>query len=161
MSRVLVNPAAIADLAGHVLAAADGLETGGVLLGVDEGLGGDFLLWHCGDAGPAALRRRNRFSRDVSHAQRLADAARAADGSAWIGEWHTHLDDLPMPSNIDLRTYRQLLDDPDTQLTRLLAMIVLADETLGWHRPVLHAWSFTGTVLRQLPVTLEDSGEAS
>ena len=154
MSRVVITPTAVEDLAQHAAMSADGRETGGIVLGHDGGLAGDIHVRHCGDAGPAALRRSSRFSRDVAHAQRLADAAADADGSTWIGEWHTHLVALPVPSDADLRTYRRLLDDPDTGLTRLLTLIVLRG-TAGWDAPVLFAWSFTGSVLRQLAVSLE------
>jgi integrative and conjugative element protein (TIGR02256 family) len=148
-----MTPAAITDLHAFAGASRDGLETGGIVVGVDEGLGGNLIVRHCGDAGPAAVRRRESFRRDVDHAQRLADAARNEDGSAWIGERHTHLVDLPTPSDLDLRTYRDLLGDPETQLTRLLALILIADEDAGWNRPLLYAWSFTGTVLRQLSIS--------
>jgi hypothetical protein len=93
------------------------------------------------------------FRRDVEHARAFAEVATATDASAWIGEWHTHLEALPEPSDFDLHTYRTLLSDPETAFPRLLALILLADPTHGWDRPVLHAWSFTGTVLRQLPVS--------
>lgn len=152
VSRVVITGGALRELARHAAASADGRETGGIILGRDRGLGGDLHVLHCGDPGPAAVRRSSRFSRDVTHAQRLADAAAATDGSMWIGEWHTHLVDLPAPSEADLHTYRQLLDDPDTQLSRLLALIVLA---AAGEQLAVFAWSFTGSVLRQLPVVLE------
>jgi integrative and conjugative element protein (TIGR02256 family) len=154
MARVVLAITALADLTRFAAAAGDGRETGGIVLGLDEGLARDVHVRHCGDAGPAAVRHPDRFTRDVVHAQRLADAAAAADGSAWIGEWHTHLVDLSTPSRTDLQTYRSLLDDPDTALTRLLSLIVLPDRTGGWARPVLFAWSFTGSVLRGIPVVL-------
>jgi integrative and conjugative element protein (TIGR02256 family) len=153
VTRVLMTRSALRELARHAAASADGRETGGIVLGRDGGLGGDLHVLHCGDPGPAAVRHRSRFSRDVAHAQRLADAAAATDGSAWIGEWHTHLVDLPAPSDADLHTYRRLLDDPDTQLSRLLALIVLP--AAGDDQLAVFAWSFTGSVLRQLPVVLD------
>lgn len=140
------------DLMTHAPASGDGRETGGIVLGVDMGLGGDVVVRRCGDAGPRSVRNRNRFSRDVVHAQQLADAAYAHDGSTWVGEWHTHLVDLPTPSSTDLRTFRKLLADPETGLARVIALIVLADLDAGWKRPVVHAWSFTGSVLRELPI---------
>jgi integrative and conjugative element protein (TIGR02256 family) len=159
--RVRLTRTALADLTRFAAAAADGRETGGIVLGHDDGLAGDVHVRHCGDAGPAAVRRPDRFSRDVGHAQRLADAAAARDGSAWIGEWHTHLVDLPAPSATDLRTYRDLLDDPETALTRVLSLIVLPGRPRGWSTPVLFAWSFTGSVLRRLPVLEPPTREIS
>jgi integrative and conjugative element protein (TIGR02256 family) len=160
VSDVIMTASAIADLHAFAGQSRDGLETGGIVLGVDEGLGGNLTVRHCGDAGPNALRRPKSFRRDVDHAQQLADAANQHDGSAWIGEWHTHLVDLPTPSSLDLRTYRDLLGDPETQLLRILALILVADDKAGWDQPLLFAWSFTGTVLRQLGIRVETDEKA-
>jgi integrative and conjugative element protein (TIGR02256 family) len=160
MTTVVMSRVAASELADHAGASSDGRETGGILVGRDEGLGGNILLMRCGDAGPTAIRKKNRFSRDVAHAQDLVDEARIHDGSTWIGEWHTHLMDLATPSKQDLRTYRRLLNDPDTYLTRLIALIVLRGDQLGWSAPMLYAWSYTGSVLRQLPVEIAEPGES-
>jgi integrative and conjugative element protein (TIGR02256 family) len=138
-----------ADLAA---AAHDGLETGGILLGTDHGLAGQIIVRRCGGPGPAAIRRRAYFRRDLAHAATVAADAAAADGSAWIGEWHTHGNAMSEPSDHDLRTYQKLLDDPDLVFARILAVIVLAGPGGNWRAPVPYAWSFTGSVLRQLPV---------
>jgi integrative and conjugative element protein (TIGR02256 family) len=159
MSSVKLAAHAVAELRRYAEESSDGLETGGILLGRDEGLGGNLIVTVCGDAGGAARRKRNRFHRDVAHAQRLADEAFDRDASAWIGEWHTHVVGGNMPSKADLRTYRRLLDDPDTQLNRLLTIIVRPHQDAGWSQPRLFAWSFTGTVLRELRIAVEDAGE--
>jgi integrative and conjugative element protein (TIGR02256 family) len=151
MSIVRFTPQAADRITSLATAANDGLETGGILLGADHGLAGPLIVRHCGDPGPAAIRRRTYFRRDLAHARNLAADADAADGSAWIGEWHTHSTALPEPSTRDLRTYQKLLDDPQLAFARILAVIALAGPDANWHAPVLHAWSFTGSVLRQLP----------
>jgi integrative and conjugative element protein (TIGR02256 family) len=152
VSTVLFTSQAADQIATLATAADDGLETGGILLGADHGLAGPITVRHCGEPGPAAIRRRAYFRRDLAHARSLAADAAAADGSAWIGEWHTHSTAMPEPSSRDLRTYQKLLDDPQLAFARILAVIVLAGPDGSWHTPVLHAWSFTGSVLRQLPV---------
>ena len=158
MSTVLFTPQAAARLADLAAQASDGLETGGILLGTDSGLAGPLLVRHCGDPGPAAIRRRTYFRRDLAHAAGLAADVATADGSAWIGEWHTHGIGMPEPSGRDLRTYRTLLADPQLAFARILAVIVLAGPEASWNAPALHAWSFTGSVLRQLRIgTLECS----
>ena len=160
MSTVSFTPQAAAAISGLAAAASDGLETGGILLGTDQVLGGQILVRHCGGPGPAAVRRRNYFRRDLAHAAALAEDAAKADGSAWIGEWHTHGIDMPEPSTRDLRTYRALLNDPELGFARVLSVVVLADPDpdAGWKAPRLHAWSFTGTVLRRLPIDTARSG---
>jgi integrative and conjugative element protein (TIGR02256 family) len=158
VSTVLFTSRAAGRIATFATAASDGLETGGILLGADHGLVGLITVRHCGDPGPAAIRRRAYFRRDLAHARSLAADAVAADGSAWIGEWHTHSTALPEPSSRDLRTYQKLLDDPQLAFARILAVIVLAGPDASWRTPVLHAWSFTGSVLRQLPVHIAPPG---
>jgi integrative and conjugative element protein (TIGR02256 family) len=159
MSTVLFTRQAADQITRLAAVADDGMETGGILLGTDHGLSGRIVVRYCGDPGPRAVRSRSYFRRDLEHARAVAADAAAADGSAWIGEWHTHDIAMPEPSSRDLRTYQKLLDDPQLAFARILAIIVLADTDAGWHAPALHAWSFTGSVLRQLPVHIARSYE--
>lgn len=154
-SSVVVGARAQATLARHAPASADGRETGGIVLGHDDGLGGTIHVRHCGGPGPRALREPDRFCRDLAFAQQLAEEAAQRDGARWIGEWHTHLNEAPEPSDTDLRTYRQLLMDSEAQLTRVLALILTAGAGNNWAAPQVFAWSFTGSVLRALPIVLE------
>ena len=158
MSSVLFTPQAADAIARLAATASDGLETGGILLGTDDGLAGPIVVRHCGDPGPASIRRKNYFRRDLVHAAALAVDAAEADGSAWIGEWHTHGLDMPEPSTRDLRTYQALLNDPELAFARVLSIVVVADSEVGWQAPQLHAWSFTGTVLRSLPIEITRPG---
>jgi len=159
VSTVLLSVQAADKLAEFAGAAADGRETGGILLGTDHGLAEPIIVRHCGGPGPAAIRRRAYFRRDLAHA--AAVAADAADGSTWIGEWHTHGAAMPEPSARDLRTYKKLLDDPRLAFARILAVIALARPDASWHAPVLHAWSSTGSVLRQLPIQIASPGTSA
>jgi integrative and conjugative element protein (TIGR02256 family) len=157
VSGVLLTRQAADAIAEYAAAASDGLETGGILLGADEGLSAPIVVRHCGGPGPAAVRRRNFFRRDLAYATALAAGAAASDGSAWIGEWHTHPLDMPEPSGRDLLTYQALLDDPELAFARILSVVVLADPDRDWQAPTLHAWSFTGTVLRRLSIKIAES----
>ena len=120
MSTVLFTTQAAVQLAALTPLADDGLETGGILLGFDHGLAGPLIVRQCGDPGPAAIRRRTYFGRDLAHAAALAEQAAALDGSVWIGEWHTHSAAMPEPSSRDLHTYRELLADPQLAFPRIL-----------------------------------------
>ncbi len=151
MNTIVFTTAAASQLAALAAHASDGLETGGILLGTDHGLSGPVIVVACGGPGPKAVRRRSYFRRDLAYASALAEQRAALDGSAWIGEWHTHGITMPEPSDRDLRTYRELLADPELGL--IVAVIVLAGPDRDWNRPVVHAWSFTGSVLRELPVS--------
>lgn len=97
-------------------------ETGGILLG-HHSLA-TVTVHHAGTPGPAAVRTPTYFLRDWAHAQALADQAFAADGSAWVGEWHTHPTSRPIPSTRDAATYQQLLEDPELGFHRVIAVIL-------------------------------------
>jgi integrative and conjugative element protein (TIGR02256 family) len=135
--------------------AADGKETGGILLGHDQGMAGGFVIRHCGDPGPRAVRQRAHFERDLAHAQKLADQAADRDGSVWLGEWHTHLLELPVPSLHDLMTYRALLFDVELGFPRFLSLIVLSGPGGEWSCPRIFAWSVTASSMGSLAVAVE------
>lgn len=113
----------------------DGLETGGILLGVDDGQ--TLQVLHAGGPGPHAVRGPRTFMRDRKYAQRLADSAWAEDCSQWIGEWHTHVNTAPIPSEIDLDSYMRHLVDPDLDFDRFVAVILSIDAT---HEADVTAW---------------------
>jgi integrative and conjugative element protein (TIGR02256 family) len=116
----------------------DGSETGGILLGHD--LEDTITVTTAGDPGPRANRRPDGFLRDLAHARRLADDAYQRDGSVWVGEWHTHPSGPPTLSDIDIKTYTDLLGDPDLVFNRILSIIVTACPVHGWSELVLAPW---------------------
>ncbi|MFJ7181053.1 Mov34/MPN/PAD-1 family protein [Streptomyces massasporeus] len=101
-------------------------ETGGILLG--HHTHDTVTIHHAGTPGPAAVRTPTYFLRDLAHAQALADRAFTADGSVWVGEWHTHPTSRPVPSARDTATYRQLLDDPELGFHSVIAVILARSE---------------------------------
>ena len=134
---IRVHQAAL-DMIGQVARASqDGLETGGVLLGHDRG---DLVeITVAGDPGPAAERQPTRFRRDLANAQQLGDDAFEADGSVWLGEWHTHPMGLTTPSELDLRSYAEMLADPELGFTRFVCFIITAGDA-AWTTPLLWPW---------------------
>jgi integrative and conjugative element protein (TIGR02256 family) len=80
------------------------IEAGGILLGSYRGP--HVEVFQC--TAPMRKDTRTRFGfvrRDPGH-QRAADAAWRASGRTvhFVGEWHTHPEDHPRPSNIDRKT---------------------------------------------------------
>lgn len=100
----------------------DGLETGGILLGIDHA--GDVLITRAGTPGPRARRASHSFHRDLDHANQLAALAWQTDGSQWIGEWHTHPSRELTPSQLDLTSYLRHVHDPELRLDQFIAIIV-------------------------------------
>jgi integrative and conjugative element protein (TIGR02256 family) len=120
-------------------ASSDGTETGGILLGHDRG-DGSIEVTVAGAPGPHALRTANRFTRDLAHAEALADAAYEEDGSVWVGEWHTHPKGPPEPSDVDLRTYLSHLSDSRLGFERFVCLIALPCPEHAWEHISLTAW---------------------
>jgi integrative and conjugative element protein (TIGR02256 family) len=137
----------------EALASKDGLETGGILLGRDDEDGGMVVLI-AGTPGPNAVRLPDRFLRDRQHAQALADQAWKSHGAQWIGEWHTHLNGQPVPSDIDLASYSRHLSDPELHFTRVASLIVA---TTDRHGPVLVPWVVTAHRADAVPLHVIDS----
>jgi len=145
MSVIQLRRAALAVIAAEARASADGRETGGILLGADDGERVD--VRHAGGPGPDADRSTTGFRRDLIHAQQLAIDAWATDGSVWVGEWHTHPCSPVRPSDTDLATYYRFLDDPTLGFQRLCAIIVAPAAPPDWDRLVLGARLITRTEL--------------
>ena len=151
-----ITTRALAAIAEHAVASADGLETGGIVLGYDANDLGATLVMEAGGPGPNAQRRPDFFQRDLAHAQALADEAFERSCSRWIGEWHTHPHGALAPSRKDLRTYRRFLRDPELQFAAFLSLIV-GPEGGGWERLRMAAWLIE--LRRVLPALLLPSAE--
>ncbi len=126
-------------------AAADGRETGGILLGRGPDEHGVIVVEEAGDAGEHAERRPDYFLRDRAHAERLAEAAWERSRAVWVGEWHTHPDGLPIPSTRDLATYSALLDDSELAFKALVSVIAVPDPAQRWEAPRLLVWVLAPT----------------
>lgn len=159
LQMIVIASDAAEDLLRHASASRDGSETGGILLGHDEGLHGEVRIMACGGPGPLAVRRPDRFMRDRDHAQELADRA-FQQGHTWVGEWHTHVTPMHAPSATDLATYRRLLEGGAFTSPRMTALIVLAADT-SWTSATIYGWTFTGTVLRSVSCSIATTTNTS
>lgn len=137
-SVIRFNPEAFETMKKETLVAADGLETGGILLGWDNATTSDICVSVAGGPGPHAQRRADFFCRDLAYAVRLGDQAYDRDGSVWVGEWHTHPRSLLRPSRRDLRTYRGFLEDPALEFEHFASVIVTSAG--DWKNPICTGW---------------------
>lgn len=126
--RAMLNEAAGSDMA---------LETGGILLGHDDGAAATTRLTQAGGPGPLAVHRPRYFLRDLDHAQRLAEESWQRDGSQWVGEWHTHPLGIPVPSQLDVHSYLTHVRDPDLGFQRFVSLILAWNARGEW---VIGAW---------------------
>lgn len=122
---VTIGAAALDVIAAEGKQSADGLETGGILLGHDTG--DDIAIAHAGGPGARAQRGPRFFLRDLNHAQAVAAAAWDVDKSQWIGEWHTHPSGPLAPSERDLLSYQTHLRDAELAFDRFVSLIVVLE----------------------------------
>jgi proteasome lid subunit RPN8/RPN11 len=140
--RVEIAPAAKVAIARAAGQSADGLETGGILLGHDLDVGDVVAVSLATGPGPRAVLRADYFSRDLGFAARVARLAYERDGLQWVGDWHTHPEGGLAPSDFDLANYAAQLDDSDLGFTAFVAVIVTPGADGGWAAPGLHAYLF-------------------
>lgn len=81
-------------------------ESGGILLGTVHGP--HLELVHASPPFPTDRRTRYSFDRSPEGHTELADRLWRESGGVvrYIGEWHTHPEDYPSPSGIDLREWK-------------------------------------------------------
>lgn len=128
--EVLIRPGVLKFIAAESARYKDGWETGGILIGMDDG---KFAEIRCaGGPGPKAIRRSHFLSRDSAFAQHLVDEEWLREGSDWIGEWHTHDFGRPLPSSLDHTTYRALIAEPDLEFNRFFSLIVCTSSNLQY-----------------------------
>lgn len=106
---ILINPKVVDVIASYVREAEEPMEAGGILIGSYRGA--HIEIVDCTE--PMKKDRRSRFSFlriDAGH-QSIATSAwiKSQKTETFVGEWHTHPDDYPMPSSIDRKTWVDLL----------------------------------------------------
>ncbi|MBI2765454.1 MAG: Mov34/MPN/PAD-1 family protein [Chloroflexi bacterium] len=88
---------------------SDQLEAGGILIGRVIRGSGDVVVDVITVPGPRDERRRTAFVRRDSSHQAALDAAWATSGATkgYLGEWHSHPERVPRPSDIDAAGWMQ------------------------------------------------------
>jgi integrative and conjugative element protein (TIGR02256 family) len=108
--KLLVSPE-VCSFITATATASPSAETGGILMGFHDG--DDISVVRASDAGLNARRSACGFLRDTKHCQAVLDAEHARSGADYVGEWHTHVIDLPRPSEGDLATLAGIILDQD------------------------------------------------
>lgn len=130
--KIQIAVPALQFIASTIRSSDPRLETGGALFGPPDGSS----VLHAVGPGATAEHGPRFFRRNLAFTQREAERLYEADRSQWIGEWHTHIDAPPTPSEVDLRTYVRHVADRDLGFDRFVALIVATSGP----EPVLAAW---------------------
>lgn len=118
--KIQIANTALQFIASTIRSSNPRLETGGALFGPPDGS----RVVHAVGPGSMAEHGPRFFRRDLAFTQQEAERLYQADGSQWIGEWHTHIDAPPTPSDVDLHTYVKHVTDRDLGFTRFVALII-------------------------------------
>lgn len=103
---VILSEGVLATLAAH---AGSDKESGGIFIGCYRGP--HLEIVSCTTPLAGDIRRTNQFDRRDPGHQAFALRAWSASGrtETFVGEWHTHPEDDPSPSQQDLTTWRSIL----------------------------------------------------
>ena len=120
-------------------------EAGGVLLGRMMIKNPDVVTDTISIPTKKDVRSRHRFTRAQQSAQvAIARAWRESEGySNYLGEWHTHPEDIPSPSGVDLADWAHLVGTAQFEQDSLFFVIAGREAVVVWelqrgsHKPVL------------------------
>lgn len=118
---ILLAPRIEGAIAVFVTRRETGLEAGGILIGSYRGPHVD--VGDCTTPLPGDVRNPHLFDRRDAGHQSAAYAAwkRSGGTDTFVGEWHTHPVNRPVPSSLDLRTWRALMKRTSRSLVFLIA----------------------------------------
>lgn len=126
-AKLLIEEPVLERLAAFRQIASSAAEAGGILMGYRRG-----PHTHVTEAtvpSQGDIRRRFGFFRHATHHQRVAlrrwkETDQTLD---YVGEWHTHPEDDPAPSGIDLRHWREI-----TVASRRPMVFVIVGRATNW-----------------------------
>lgn len=118
--RVVVEPAAVNNMRAMRQINPDAHEAGGVLIG--ERRGDSFVVKEVTTPSSIDTSSRFRFIRHYFHHQLAVDKANQLTGgtSNYLGEWHTHPQDKPYPSSMDLENWKATFRNKEPHLAAVV-----------------------------------------
>lgn len=131
-TRVKIGREALLGMLEHAQCERAALEAGGVLLGRELLVSGDLVIDEITAPMHGDVRTRTSFFRSAPlHQRRILDAWRASAGTCgYLGEWHTHPEHRPVPSEIDRNDWARRLVE-DVVGARLSLFVIVGTQALG------------------------------
>lgn len=129
--RLRIDPGVLAHLSRYQQTNTTDTESGGQLFGMVTKH--EVRLVQATGPYPRDDRGRYRYRSDEGSAQR-AIAEQAMAGLRYLGEWHTHAEDLPEPSGDDIAAMTELVRNSRLSTSAVLLLIVGREEPPGGMR---------------------------
>ena len=107
-------------------------EAGGILLGKQVQNRNEYIISDVSVPNNKDIRRRFSFVRNKDAAQCIINRWwwETKGVVNYLGEWHTHPELCPVPSQVDRTLIKQVIDDHSNVFTRLFLIIVGTNHTL-------------------------------
>jgi integrative and conjugative element protein (TIGR02256 family) len=129
------------------------VETGGILMGRIESAT-EIHVTHASGPGPNAIHEPAFFLRDTAHCAVVLREHYDRHGVDYVGEWHSHVDPLRVPSPGDLLTLAGIMSDPDYDFEAF--SMLLAVKT-GRRRAGLEFHGFVATLRESRTMVVEEA----
>lgn len=126
---ITVAPSALKELKQYLRKEGFSLESGGVLLGVQSQGRLEFSIEHFTLPDKSDKRSRLSFLRRSKPANKVISAVweETSGRVNYLGEWHTHDEERPVPSAEDRKLMSNVIDDESCLFDRAFMVIVGSD----------------------------------
>lgn len=131
--RLVITDSAIAQMRKHTQTSSWQSESGGVMLGRHLEESSDLVVDEV--TSPQSTDRRSRFSffRSSAHSQIAEERWRKTLGKiAYLGLWHTHPENWPSPSEVDIRDWAKAIRKDSFDGNYLFFCIVGIEKIRVW-----------------------------
>jgi integrative and conjugative element protein (TIGR02256 family) len=131
---VKIADGALQDFARFAQTSSSSKEAGGVLIGRHILNSKDIVVDAVTTPLPGDRRTRTSYHRHAAGHQEILDRAWAASRgtSVYLGEWHTHPEPTPSPSQIDLKDWNRRLRADIVEAPFILFVIVGQKHVCAW-----------------------------
>lgn len=127
------------------------VETGGILIGKIESAT-EIHVTHASGPGPNAIHQPAHFLRDTVYCAGVLRELYERHGVDYVGEWHSHVGLLRMPSAGDMLTLAGIMSDPDYDF-QVFSMLLAVKGRGRWRRGLeLHGFFATRQAARKISI---------
>ena len=132
--RVEIGESAMLQLLAHRQLLPNDREAGGILLGRLVDCSADVIVDEVSIPTPFDRSGRFHFLRHRKPAQQHVDKAWAESSSTriYLGEWHTHPEDVPNASGLDFKEWRRIVTSSKYEQESLFFVILGRTKTCIW-----------------------------
>jgi integrative and conjugative element protein (TIGR02256 family) len=127
---VVIEPMALKSML-DICSRADGLETGGVLIGSYSPFGDQVIVSRVTGPPRDSQRFRFNFIRGIAGLTRRFERA-WRQGLYYVGEWHLHPKGSPQPSKTDDKQVLEFSQQPDYRCPHPVLLVIGGDPPTEW-----------------------------